>query len=237
MTESSEVSEARALKRRMIGALVLLSLAVIFLPMLLDGSGILPQREERMPERPTLSVMDTETTEAATAVLSDVRTQVVAAHALPEEVSPAEQRVAATDESAPAAPVSIPAPVLPVAPSVSVTVAEKTPAVGKTPVAGRGAPSPLASAATIAPRMVDPADVQRMLNQAWTIQVAVLSHAENADKLVAALKAEGYPAYLRRQGDSIRVYVGPELHRDRAEAHLAGLMSSGRKGMLQKYVP
>lgn len=65
-----------ALKQRLVGAVVLVALAVIFLPMLLDGSGAREDiaREVQIPERPEVPAVDLEAT--------------------PEPVAPAEEPVA-----------------------------------------------------------------------------------------------------------------------------------------------
>jgi len=53
---------------------------------------------------------------------------------------------------------------------------------------------------------------------AWTLQLASFKDEANARALRKQLVGAGHKVYTRRQADLYKVYVGPELKRDRLEA-------------------
>lgn len=176
----------KGFKQRIVGALVLVALAVIFLPMLLSRQEE-PVRDVEidapaMPVAPPAAGVEVEPVEVPVAQL------------LPDEPVPAEEQPAAPVEpqpvaSAPTAPAPAAAPTVPAPPA---------------PVA------PQAPAAT--PSRLD-ADI---LPVSWSIQLASLSSSENAQKLQQELRNQGYNAYIRNAGGMNRVFVGPVIERAEA---------------------
>ena len=78
----------------------------------------------------------------------------------------------------------------------------------------------------------------------FTVQVASFSDVANAQALVARLREAGYSAYHRevRQDGSTwqRVFVGPEIKRERAEAlrqRLADDKAFALEGLVRSFVP
>lgn len=53
---------------------------------------------------------------------------------------------------------------------------------------------------------------------AWTLQLASFKDEANAKGLRKQLISEGHKVFTRKQGDLVKVYVGPEFQRSRLEA-------------------
>ncbi len=53
---------------------------------------------------------------------------------------------------------------------------------------------------------------------AWTLQLASFKDEANAKGLRKQLIAEGHKVFTRKQGDLVKVYVGPEFQKSRLEA-------------------
>lgn len=199
----------RALKERIIGAVVLVVFAVLVVPIFLDGTS---DEEQIVSEAVTLPGQNSQNRTQQTVVLDRDRSVPVpasrtptpaASEALPEPLSqpqeeaPAEQQVAVAapeqepveEEAAPATTADIPAP---------------TPAV--------------ASSAT----------------GMWAVQLGSFSNKENAERLAASLRDQGYAAFLSQlntdSGSLHRVRIGPQKDRDSAEAIAAQLAKSGHEG-------
>lgn len=75
---------------------------------------------------------------------------------------------------------------------------------------------------------------------AWTIQLASFSQRINAQQLVKQLRAKGFTAYIHEarseRGEVSRVFVGPELKKERADLLLKKLHEAfGLKGVVVEY--
>ncbi len=70
----------------------------------------------------------------------------------------------------------------------------------------------------------------------WAVQLGSFSNQENAERLAADLRKQGYAAFLSQlQTDSgalHRVRIGPQKDRDSAESVAAKLSSAGHKGQV-----
>ena len=185
----------KVFKQRMVGALVLIALAVIFLPMLFSRQDEQRQVQVDAPTAPQAPVMPQVQVEPVPVPESQVIEQ--------EPELPVEQAVVAAPKPAPA-----PAPA-PVAPVVSKPVAPaKPPAV--TPA--QTVAQPPAKLDTTQKR-VDP----NGLPISWSIQLVSLSNRASADNLQKTLRNQGYNAYVRSSGGMNRVFVGPLLERAEAD--------------------
>lgn len=198
----------KGMKQRMVGALVLVALAVIFLPMLFTREDEMRQVRVEAPQAPAMPS------------LPDVKVepvQVPEPQSLPD---PSEQPPVVVDEST--APVS--APTQPITPSPA--------QVAQVPVAKSPAPAPAAKAearpvppATPAPAATasasKPATASKIdangLPVSWSIQLASLSNRAGADNLQKTLRSQGYNAYIRSADGMNRVFVGPLIERAEAE--------------------
>jgi len=187
------------LKQRLVGALVLVFLAVIFLPMLLDGGGRLPVRDESTLVMPPKPIPINNTLELDKA---DWPSPVL-------EVVPDEQPVEPEPEP--------PAP----DPVTDVVPADTPPAkpVDKPAAAAKPVPPPAKPVATPAPA---PTGLQadRPPLSGWVVQVGSFSARDNALALRDRLRKKKYTAFLApatEKGKTLyRVRVGPELDRRRA---------------------
>ncbi|WP_108651514.1 SPOR domain-containing protein [Dongshaea marina] len=76
---------------------------------------------------------------------------------------------------------------------------------------------------------------------AWVIQLGVFGNLDNAKALVDKLRKQGYQAHVARiQGEKelSRVFVGPDLSKDKLQQQLAGLDKlTGLKGQLLPFHP
>ncbi|MCH7418340.1 SPOR domain-containing protein [Pseudomonas mosselii] len=194
----------KGMKQRMVGALVLVALAVIFLPMLFTREDELRQVRVEAPEAPAMPSLPQVQVEPV---------QVPEPQALPEQN---EQPPVVVDEST--APVT--APSQPIAPVVTVTPPAQpkpqtpvpTPPVAK--VEARPVPAPAAPAAKpAAPSKID----ANGLPVSWSIQLASLSNRAGAENLQKTLRSQGYNAYIRSADGMNRVFVGPLIERAEAE--------------------
>ncbi len=70
----------------------------------------------------------------------------------------------------------------------------------------------------------------------WAVQLGSFSNKENADKLAADLRKQGYAAFLSQlktsSGQLQRVRIGPQKDRESAEAMAARLLKVGHKGQV-----
>ncbi|MFJ3007673.1 SPOR domain-containing protein [Pseudomonas fluorescens] len=204
----------KAYKQRMVGALVLVALAVIFLPMLFSR-----QDEQRQV------TVDAPAAPQAPAV-PQVQLEPVAVpepQALPQEPVPSDDEVA--EQSAPS---------MPIAPA---------PAPAPAPVAKPVAPAPVAKPAPapaqpIAAAPAKPDTTQSRvdangLSVSWSVQLASLSSRASAESLQKTLRSQGYNAYIRSADGKNRVFVGPLIERAEAD-RLRDLL--GRQQNLKGFV-
>ncbi|TVT87259.1 SPOR domain-containing protein [Pseudomonas sp. RGB] len=195
-----------AYKQRMVGALVLVALAVIFLPMLFSR-----QDEQRQvvveapaaPQTPTVPQVQVEPV------------VVPEPQALPEESVPSDADVAA--QQAPSMPVQPSVPVVKPAPAAA--PAPAAPAVAAKPAAPAPAPKPVAPQPAapgkpdVGQSRIDP----NGLPITWSIQLASLANRESAEALQKKLRAQGYNAYIRSADGKNRVFIGPLIERAEAD--------------------
>lgn len=194
----------KGMKQRMVGALVLVALAVIFLPMLFTREDEMRQVRVEAPQAPAMPS------------LPEVKVDPVAVpepQPLPEE--PQQPPVVVNESSAPVA-----TPSQPITPSpqtqAQVQPKPQTPVPTPAPAAKaetRPAATPAPAAAASAPSKID----ANGLPVSWSIQLASLSNRAGAESLQKTLRSQGYNAYIRSAGGLNRVYVGPLIERSEAE--------------------
>ncbi len=70
----------------------------------------------------------------------------------------------------------------------------------------------------------------------WAVQLGSFSNPQNAEKLAADLRAQGFAAFLSQlstsSGELHRVRVGPQKDREAAEAMAARLQQVGHTGRI-----
>jgi len=183
----------KGIKQRMVGALVLVALAVIFLPMLFTREDEMRQVHVEAPQAPAMPS------------LPEVKVEPVAVpepQVIPEEPQPAP--VVVNESTAPASP-----PSQPITPSPQAQAQAQAQPVK--PQAS--APAAKVEAKAAAPSKID----VNGLPVSWSIQLASLSNRAGAEKLQQTLRSQGYNAYIRSAGGMNRVYVGPLIERAEAE--------------------
>ena len=220
-------------KQRVIGAVVLVALAVIFIPMLLES----PEEElgpvgSNLPDRPEMSVRDRiepltlpeppPESDPAQMVLEPPPADGSAA----DNADPAEVPPAPTAEIAPA-------PTIPAVPETATPPAVTAPTVQQPPVATAPPAAPPAAAPQSTPEPAKPLS-------GWVVQLAALSSKDNAMALRERLRGLGYTAFVEEtktgQGTQFRVRVGPELERSNADSLRARLEQQVQmKGIVMRY--
>ncbi|MBD9398192.1 SPOR domain-containing protein [Pseudomonas sp. PDM11] len=181
-------------KQRIVGALVLVALAVIFLPMLLSRPDELRHVVVDAPSIPAKPV--TPEIEMQPVIVPDPQE-------LPQEPVPVDS--SPTDQAQP-----------PVEQSISELPASE-PAAPTPPPAAQPAPSKPAEVAP--PPQKAPAerlDVNS-LPVSWSVQLASLSSRPGAENLQKTLRSQGYNAYIRTADGMNRVFVGPLVERVEAD--------------------
>ncbi|MBF8791832.1 SPOR domain-containing protein [Pseudomonas monteilii] len=196
----------KGMKQRMVGALVLVALAVIFLPMLFTREDEMRQVRVEAPEAPAMpSLPQVEVTPV----------QVPEPQPLSQMPEQPEQPPVVVDESS--APMTTPSQ--PITPGPSQSAVAQVPAPKPVPkVENKPVATPTPAPTATAPKPAAPSKVDANgLPVSWSIQLASLSNRAGADKLQNALRSQGYNAYVRSAGGMNRVYVGPLIERAEAE--------------------
>jgi DedD protein len=189
-----------AYKQRMVGALVLVALAVIFLPMLFSREDEQRQVVVQAPAAPQAPVMPQVQVEPVV---------VPEPQALPQEPVPSDDEIAIGDTVPPTPSTPAAAPSAPIAPA---------PVVAKpvTPPAPKPAPAP-APVVTAKPDTTQSRVDANGLSVSWSVQLASLSNRESAESLQKTLRSQGYNAYIRTADGKNRVFVGPLIERAEAD--------------------
>ncbi|RON72180.1 cell division protein [Pseudomonas fluorescens] len=208
----------KAYKQRMVGALVLVALAVIFLPMLFSRQDEQRQVTVEAPAAPQPSAMP------------QVQMDPVAVpepQALPQEPVPTDEEVA--EEAVAAAPAA-PAPTIPAQiarPATPPPVAKPIPA-----------PAQPITSATSKPDTTQSRVDANGLSVSWSVQLASLSSRASAESLQKNLRSQGYNAYIRSADGKNRVFVGPLIERAEAD-RLRDLLSRQQnlKGFVVRFQP
>jgi DedD protein len=207
----------KAYKQRMVGALVLVALAVIFLPMLFSRQDEQRQVTVEAPAAPQAPVVPQ--VQMETVAVPEPQT-------LPQEPVPTDEEVA--EEAAPAAPVA-PAPAPAPAAPIMITKPVAPPAVAK-PIP---APAQPITASSSKPDTTQSRVDANGLSVSWSVQLASLSSRASAESLQKTLRSQGYNAYIRSADGKNRVFVGPLIERAEAD-RLRDLL--GRQQNLKGFV-
>jgi DedD protein len=190
----------RALKERIIGAVVLVVFVVLVVPVFLDGP---PEDGEMVSERVLLPGQEDQKNQ--TVVLDRNRTQPVPAATAPA-AAPARQEPARQE----------PVQEEPVREEPRPDVVPDKPVEETAP---KPAPQPAASTTGM-----------------WAVQLGSFSSKENAEKLAANLRKQGYAAFLSQltteSGQLHRVRIGPQKDRESAEEMAKRLEKVGQKGQV-----
>jgi len=194
----------RALKERIIGAAVLVLVVVLVVPVFLDG----PSNDgEVISERVPLPGQSDQ--EIKTIVLERDRSNPVPANGGREPAQPVAQPAQVVEEPEPRA-----------------EVVEKVPdPVVEEPPAGKpAAEKPATQVQAAAPSTTG----------MWAVQLGSFGNKENAERLAADLRKQGFAAFLSQlttsSGELHRVRIGPQKDRESAEAMAERLAKAGHRG-------
>ena len=213
-------------KQRIVGALVLVALAIIFVPMLFSSKEEehpLPQVQVEVPEPPAMPpapAVEVEPVPVPEPVepVQEEDGEIVLPEAEPEFVL-------IEHDTAPEPPAAVAEPVEPPAESQAAVpppaaVAEEKPATPastvKEPVkpAVQAKPAPQPAAKPAASPGVDRSN----LPVSWAIQLASLSNLQNAERLRDTYRARHYTAYVRSADGLHKVLIGPLIREAEAVA-------------------
>lgn len=198
----------RALKERIIGAVVLVTFVVLIVPIFLDGP---PEEGEITTERILLPGQEDQDTK--TVVLERERS---------EPIPLANAPTAVTESSPVEAEPVIEQPDV-------VKKPEPQPIVEQTPPAKQPEKPETQPANNTPPPAVSATGM-------WAVQLGSFSNKENAEKLAADLRKQGYAAFLSQlstaSGQLHRVRIGPQKDRAAAEQMAARLAKVGHKGQV-----
>jgi DedD protein len=215
----------RALKERIVGAVVLVVVAVLVVPVFLDGPS---NHTETHSEQVLLPGQTEQSRKQQTIVLERDRDQPVPATIGAQRSQP---------RSAEPEPKPTPAPTAAVTRN-----ADPPPAAAEAPPQAQPAVEPAAkpelapAAADVDPPDATPAAPDRSETGMWAVQLGSFSDQANAERLAADLRSQGYAAFLSRLQTSTnllhRVRVGPQENRDSAERIASQLERNGHKGQV-----
>jgi len=201
----------RALKERIIGAVVLVVFVVLVVPVFLDGP---PDDGEVITERVLLPGQEDQKTQ--TVVLERDRTEPV-----PVPSTPQDDAVAAAEPQ--------PQPEAQAEASAEASAEQET---IRRPEPSRLPPKPVAEPVKDTPKDEPAASGTGM----WAVQLGSFSSKENAERLAADLRKEGYAAFLSQletaSGTLHRVRIGPQKDRESAEQMAARLKKAGHTGQV-----
>jgi len=213
----------KGMKQRMVGALVLVALAVIFLPMLFTREDEMRQVHVEAPQAPAMPSLP----EVKVDPVAVPEPQVIAQE-------PQQPPVVVDESTAPPA-----TPSQPITPSPQ-TQAQAQPAKPQAP-APKAEPKPVATPApaTAVAKAAAPSKIDvNGLPVSWSIQLASLSNRAGAEKLQQTLRSQGYNAYIRSAGGMNRVYVGPLIERAEAERTRDAInRQNSLKGFVVRFQP
>ncbi len=219
----------KAYKQRMVGALVLVALAVIFLPMLFS----------RQDEQRQVTVETPAAPQAAVVPQVQVEPVVVPEpQALPQEPVPSDDEIAQQEE--PTMPIAPAAPAVPVAPAPVAKPVTPPPAPAAVPPVNKPttAPSQPITAAPGKPDTTQSRVDANGLSVSWSVQLASLANRASAENLQKTLRSQGYNAYIRTADGKNRVFVGPLIERAEAD-RLRDLLNRQQnlKGFVVRFQP
>ncbi len=193
----------RALKERIIGAVVLVIFVVLVVPIFLDGP---PREGEIVSQRVLLPGQEGQ--DIKTVVLERGRSE-------PIPVATSKERSADASNTNDREPDNKPEP---------------QPVIGPVSAKVDDAPQPSSQ------RQTEPPKPAASTTGMWAVQLGSFSNKENAEKLAADLRKQGYAAFLSQlqtsSGQLHRVRIGPQKDRQSAEAMAARLLKAGHKGQV-----
>ena len=212
MSDAENLEIKKRARRRLVGAIALVLLAAIVLPMMMEQE----PRPSTADIQVTIPDRNADGQSAPSAVAASDEKSFPAGVSDPEEQMPA-----AVSELPPSAEA---APPVTVAPEPAVDPSSKT----SRPEAGKSDGARSESAAAEAARaraILEGKEVPR--GDSFVLQIGAFSDAEKAERLAAELKKQGFAAYTEHAGKVVRVRVGPVAGRSAADKTAVQLKALG----------
>lgn len=212
---------ASKFQNRLVGAVVLVAVGVIFLPTLFDGDK--KYNEDQFASIPLVPKPGDEQDIESIAPIEQTTTPSTPSEGaseamISEAVTGVEQPQVSTPE------VSVPQ----VEPSTPVV---EPPKVVNPPVEPPTTPTPPAVPETTAPK-----------GEAWVVQLGALKNAAKVEEIIAKMHLSGYPVYTVParpvSGKVTRIYIGPNASKAELQAMLPRLKElTGLQGEVRAYKP
>lgn len=199
----------QSLKQRLVGAIVLVSLAVIFLPLVFDGQQQRINSDDYVyPDQPAMTIQSSDFS-AIEEEAKEVLDQIGEVEVAKQEQDFIELESASQYQE------------------LTATAAE--PATAEQYIAQEKA----------ADKAIEDSTSNTVpLADAWILQVGAFSSQTNANGLRDKLNGAGYKAYTKSVGGLFKVYVGPEIRRHRLEQQKTALEREFKvKTLILKYIP
>jgi DedD protein len=236
--DADELEIKKQARRRLVGAVALALLAIVLLPLAMDG-GPPPAAPDMQVSMPSARGSSPSGALGADAGKVDIEPDIVAP-GLPEFPPPVPPPFIIPDPSLPAAPpAQTPPPVTqtPSAAQTSSSPAQASPSGASASPSGASASAhdggeAARALALLNGKTVPPPDKNKRGNKGKVyIQAASFSDVARAKTLAAELKKQGFAAYAEKAGKVHRVRIGP-LPRAEAERTAARLKAKGHGALL-----
>ncbi len=219
-----------SLKQRIVGAVVLVALAVIFLPAILKEKTEKAPFESQIPTKPAEMLVDT----TQSAIAKTAKSQKKLDELAQKQGSSPEQKQDAIVENTQQR--KKPTSKIEADPLIN----KENKAIQNQSSSKYQAKKEIAQSSDSKPTKSKISDAYK--DAAWLIQVASFSSEDNAKRMVKKLKDKKHKAYQReatRKGKTIyRIFVGPYIEKSRAQKALVSVNKvSETKGILVAYDP
>lgn len=222
----------KVLKQRLVGASILIALAVIFLPMLFNGDGGEPTQRQLtldLPDRPSdsgreirrLPLDPDEARRPPVETVAEPPSQTVPDPGDDEETLDETERVTGDGSAADSRETEAPETSEPVRPAGQNRNGEAGPETD---------PEPEAEPEPETPPAADPEPVDTASEGDWVVQVAVFSNRESADRISERLDGLGHEPMIdvlvRDQAELFRLRAGPYTSRGDADRALSQIAAT-----------
>ncbi|MBI6529519.1 cell division protein DedD [Proteus vulgaris] len=217
---------ASKFQNRLVGAVVLVAVGVIFLPALLDGDK--KYNEDQFAAIPLVPKPGDEQEIESIAPIEQTTTPSTPS----EGASEAMLSEAVTGVEQPTATTPQPSTVVPVSPPV-----QPTPTLPAQPT-----PVPPVVTPPVQPPAPPVQETKPPKGEAWVVQLGALKNAAKVEEIIAKMHFSGYPVYTVPArpvaGQMTRIYIGPSASKSELQAILPHLKElTGLQGEVRAYKP
>ncbi len=201
-----------AIQNRLVGTIIIVALAVIFLPDILDGKKQTNQAQfEVLPDRPAMGPV----VEAKPFPVDQVRSNVTIAEPMVDESVVDDIPKRDTEDFQPSS-------------AGAIADTQQDVAAQKTQPTAEEIDRPVEDPQGDGPQVVTPRVQEPQLERAgWVVQLGVFRHQKNVRELLTTLRNAGYRAFSRpvetQSGTLTKVFVGPDLDKKNLEKALPHL--------------